>query len=1369
MSTDGSVSDEEFLPGGLQSDASNDDDEEEENEEDELEENEVNKEKEDKPDLIDPTPQAGNSESKADYLTSLVSIPDDAEENNEIKPKVKRKRKKKKDPSSSDKTNKDKNGEPKKKKKRANKPASQRRNIRKLLKADALDEETVAAQKEEAERKQRLEEQKARGFLSLPQPPAAAAAAATETTTPAVTSSSKTQPEELIILDDSSEDENKEKPSISKKPAPEVIEILSSDDDEPVTVLSDDNAEDTTTLVAGIHTNDQFNVRDAHGRILVNVGHPPNEPDIFVPTQIAKIMKTHQIGGIRFLYDNLVESIERHGTSTGFGCILAHSMGLGKTLQCISFISVFLTHTCAKSVLCIVPINTLQNWVAEFDLWLPKKDNNMASSSSTGDNTSDEDQSANSHIVYRQFPIYVLNDTHKTTQSRGKLIEKWHETGGVLLMGYEMYRLLSFRRGDPNGIRKKQRKKTTTKKGPMIIDLEEEDKITNILSKVYMALSNPGPDLVICDEGHRIKNSHASTSQTLKNIRTRRRVVLTGYPLQNNLLEYWCMVDFVRPNFLGTKHEFSNLFERPILNGQCSDSTPKDVKLMRYRAHVLHSLLEGFVQRRGFQVLTSTLPSKEEHVIFVRLTPFQQGLYHKFMQYFTEMGAGGWCTSNPIKAFSVLCKIWNHPDILHDVLLQKTDSMADLDIPDINTKAKKSAKKNSVAGKDVASCSKIDSNTDDVSYVDKVNHIISFEWARDIMKNYQPLKLSYGSKMILLMKIVEDSIKLGDKLLVFSQSLGTLSLIEKFLGQRTIPKPPNATDDMPTKWQRNHSYFRLDGSTPPSERERLIGQFNKPNNNQQWLFLLSTRAGSLGINLIGANRVVVFDASWNPCHDAQAVCRVYRYGQTKKCHVYRFVTDKTLEKKIYDRQISKQGISDRVVDELNPKLCLTKKEVESLMDYDESDEPFEDFSHLKHQYSDNILKDICEEHSNILSKAPHCTDSLHEDISNNSLTKAEKRQAKKSYEEEKMLNISYSRPSYAAFYPKGAPHPLPNNMAGPWNNSVFNKYPSHTLARPVANVRPMQSTPIPMVPLHKQMPSSQDKMESLKQAGVSVQRIVCTTDIVLPNTTTLTTSQPQVIRAGENVTFIKTQKGMYLRTNDGRILAIRDNTEVPQSAIASGTQLVDLSDPVTGQSQVTGQRWKPIMTAAPIGSTLGNSNPVVTQSTTKPSTCLLPSAQVVPLTANCSNNSANRFNIDKQTSGVVPQTSGVSANSWVESSQTSASSSSSAGQSSWWQPYSGGGVSMPTSVFSQPNHSFSNSTNILSNAMHIHRQPNSNASSSLSRLSQGDNTFVSPSQIDTSVGLAGLLSTTEGTNEPKDTNSDLQDLSSFTHKNFFQN
>ncbi|CAH1394932.1 unnamed protein product [Nezara viridula] len=441
----------------------------------------------------------------------------------------------------------------------------------------------------------------------------------------------------------------------------DVVTISSSSDSEDDCIVisegegeEEEEEDDVDTTNSGMHTNDLYNIPDEQGRVLINVGKPESEPEIYLAPQIARIIKPHQIGGVRFLFDNVVESIERFNNSTGFGCILAHSMGLGKTLQVVSFCDVFLRETSAKTVMCIMPINTLQNWVAEFNLWLPT-DPTISSLAVHGE------------VRPRNFGIFVLNDMHKTIAARAKVVEEWNRDGGVLLIGYEMYRQLSLKR--PGRLRK-------GKKRPPDEDVEDE-KNKPLLEAMHEALVRPGPDLVICDEGHRIKNSHASISHALKQIRTKRRVVLTGYPLQNNLLEYWCMVDFVRPNYLGTKTEFSNMFERPIQNGQCIDSTPQDIRLMRYRAHVLHSLLEGFVQRRSHSVLRNTLPQKEEYVILVRMTSFQRQLYDTFMNEVVRTKA----VPNPLKAFAVCCKIWNHPDILYNFIKKKElDELQDLDI-----------------------------------------------------------------------------------------------------------------------------------------------------------------------------------------------------------------------------------------------------------------------------------------------------------------------------------------------------------------------------------------------------------------------------------------------------------------------------------------------------------------------------------------------------------------------------------------------------------------------------------------------------------------------------------------------------------------
>ncbi|TKV98593.1 hypothetical protein SEVIR_9G569700v4 [Setaria viridis] len=128
----------------------------------------------------------------------------------------------------------------------------------------------------------------------------------------------------------------------------------------------------------------------------------------------------------------------------------------------------------------------------------------------------------------------------------------------------------------------------------------------------------------------------------------------------------------------------------------------------------------------------------------------------------------------------------------------------------------------------------------------------------------------YSGKMILLLDILSKSSELGDKVLVFSQSLTTLDLVEFYLSKLQIKGKEGR------HWKRGKDWYRLDGSTPSSDRQNLVEMFNDPENARVKCTLISTRAGSLGINLHAANRVVLLDGSWNPTHNLQAIYQVWR-------------------------------------------------------------------------------------------------------------------------------------------------------------------------------------------------------------------------------------------------------------------------------------------------------------------------------------------------------------------------------------------------------------------------------------------------------------------------------------------------------------
>ncbi|XP_075743400.1 uncharacterized protein LOC119170468 isoform X3 [Rhipicephalus microplus] len=641
------------------------------------------------------------------------------------------------------------------------------------------------------------------------------------------------------------------------------------------------------------------------------------EPLVRVDEKLVKFMKPHQVKGVKFLYDCVIESLEmlKKDPEKGSGCILAHCMGLGKSFQVISFLHTMMTHKEAgpllSTALVICPYNTVYNWANEFDVWLHRNGLDMK--------------------------VYEVSSM-KVNLQRVEVLERWHREGGVAIIGYSLFCQLIKGSG--------KRKKTA------------------LLSRYRKILLNPGPSLVVCDEGHVLKNANTGLSKALSTLKTGRRIVLTGTPLQNNLTEYHCMVSFIKPGLLGTKTEFINRFVNPIANGQCADSTSHDVQLMKKRVHILHRLLEGFVQRCDKTALAPYLPPKHEYVILVRLSDIQVSLYRHFLKNLT-LGADDQRMNN-ISLFTdyfTLQNISTHPLLLElsddrvtardflndgdeeesdsaipfvdDVVSEKSTSDStdeDVEAADIGeptAQLKEGREKDDMDGESGAVKSTSLYHTRSRGDVDNrpptPQEQRKKQWWDEFVCEEDIEKLQISGKLTLFYDILQECDAIGDKVLLFSQSLLTLDLVERMLEQcngRTatgetetdVADPADPLKDCHNTWVLGVDYFRIDGATSVDLRSRWISMFNDENNHRGRLFLVSTRAGSLGTNLVGANRVVLMDASWNPTHDTQAIFRVYRFGQRKPVFIYRLLAQGTMEEKIYYRQVTKLALACRVVD-----------------------------------------------------------------------------------------------------------------------------------------------------------------------------------------------------------------------------------------------------------------------------------------------------------------------------------------------------------------------------------------------------------------------------------------------------------------------
>ncbi|XP_018359083.1 PREDICTED: transcriptional regulator ATRX homolog [Trachymyrmex cornetzi] len=688
---------------------------------------------------------------------------------------------------------------------------------------------------------------------------------------------------------------------------------------------------------------------------------------VTIHEKLVKHLKPHQAQGIKFMWDACFESLERVKTTSGSGCILAHCMGLGKTLQVIALTHTLLTReTNIKTVLIVCPLNTILNWLNEYDIWLKDLDD---------------------------IEVYELTKFKKNVERRNEL-QKWQKTGGVMIIGYEMFRNLT-------NSNKKIRK--------------------NMKNVMLECLVDPGADLIVCDEGHVLKNENTALSKCMKSVKTMRRIVLTGTPLQNNLIEYHCMMQFVKPNLLGTKKEFLNRFVNPIENGQFDDSTSSDVKLMKQRAHVLHKMLEGSVQRFDYSVLTPFLPPKQEYVIFVRLTDTQIKMYQYYLNNLAKYRAGQ-KVQGLFADFQALQRIWTHPVALRlnaekieklnekklEFLSESEGSITDF-IDDNTTDTENTSNSDSSSDSDVQTSDGEKDNTyvlrrstrnNPVESEEETPKVVTEWWSQFVQpEHFEDMKVS--AKLLLLFGILKECEQIGDKVLVFSQSLYSLTLIEEFLrkinDQTQNGTPCDTLDNHIGNWSLGLDYFRLDGQTSSKNRDIWCKIFNSPTNTRARLFLISTRAGGLGINLIAANRVIVFDASWNPSHDIQSIFRIYRFGQKKPCYVYRILATGTMEEKIYNRQITKLSLSCRVVDEQQIERHYTNQNVNELYMFEGYDDRKKSELNLP---KDRLLADIFLKLKDIV-KNYHEHDSLLENKAEEELNEEERKQAWLEYEKEK--------------------------------------------------------------------------------------------------------------------------------------------------------------------------------------------------------------------------------------------------------------------------------------------------------------------------------------------------------------------------------
>eukprot|EP00760_Papus_ankaliazontas_P038099 PhM_4_TR8861/c0_g1_i1/m.97565/K20093/ERCC6L, PICH; DNA excision repair protein ERCC-6-like len=409
-------------------------------------------------------------------------------------------------------------------------------------------------------------------------------------------------------------------------------------------------------------------------------------------------------------------------------------------------------------------------------------------------------------------------------------------------------------------------------------------------------------DLVIIDEGHLIKNPSAKATVAARKIPSRKRLLLTGTPIMNNLTELYSVFQFVDPTvFSCNLAEFKRDVNRAIVDGHMRDATEGEKAASRKALDELKCRIAPYFLRRtkneemeNVSETKDMLSSvKTEFVVWVQMTPHQLDLYRAFLRKpevqiaMTRVE----CKRNVLCWLTSLKKLCDHT-WLH---MAKEQFLL----------AKATGENND--GNNTSNCNDHheddDDDDEDLKGVDEDGNPLPTRAMRGISGDET---LSFGdiwqgsAKMQAAVTLLQHHLSRGERCLVFSRSVRLLDIFEYVLIHSEGKEREGA--DL-----KKGNIMRIDGSTKPCDRQPLVQAFNDADGEYR-VCLLTTQVGGLGLTMTAASCVVLLDPSWNPAVDSQAIDRAHRMGQRRDVTVYRLITCGTVEEKMYRCQVFKTNL-----------------------------------------------------------------------------------------------------------------------------------------------------------------------------------------------------------------------------------------------------------------------------------------------------------------------------------------------------------------------------------------------------------------------------------------------------------------------------